>query len=244
MSKRFPEVFAKSFVKPTAKNRLISFSLMWVGIGVAIIFLMTFLFMLNPDNWFINKLSNSLTWSILIVINLVLIIALSFYSYKMSLTVMFWMYMIFIFIEGIFVSTTISMYFPLFNESSVRNIFLLFLVPSGIFVIMGLLGFFEVLDFSKLLPFISFATLGLIIFSIFLLFFGGSSSEKWFSLLGIIIFSFWIGFDIWWIQRTSDELESCGGVSTQEMLRLSLFFGLRLFVDFVRILTLFLRLTR
>jgi hypothetical protein len=81
-----------------------------------------------------------------------------------------------------------------------------------------------------------FATIGLMIFSIFLVFFGGARAEKWYSLMGMVVFSLWIGFDIWWIQRTSDQIESSGGMSNEELVRMGLIFGIRLFIDFVNIL--------
>ena len=236
-NKSFPKVFQKSTERASTKNKLISYSLMWMGVGVAIIFLMTYLVMSVPAiGNIVQKIASSQGWPILLVVNIGLVIGISFLSQRLNLPTLILMYMLFVFIQGLFVSSTL--YYSGFGVQAegMKNVFLLFLVPSGIFVLMGLLGFFQVFDFSKIGPFLMFATIGLMIFSIFLVFFGGARAEKWYSLMGMVVFSLWIGFDIWWIQRTSDQIESSGGMSNEELVRMGLIFGIRLFIDFVNIL--------
>ncbi len=236
-NKSFPKIFQKSAEKASTKNRLISYSLMWMGLGVAIIFLMTYLVMSVPAiGDIVSKIATSQGWPILFVVNIGLVIGMSLLVQRLNLSTLILMYMVFVFIQGLFVSSTL--YYSGFSVQAegMKNVFLLFLVPSSIFVLMGILGFFKIFDFSKIGPFLMFATIGLMIFSIFLIFFGGDRAEKWYSLMGIVIFSLWIGFDIWWIQRTSDQIESSGGMSNQDLTRLGLIFGIRLFIDFVNVL--------
>ncbi len=241
----FPKVFQKSAEKSSTKNRLISYSLMWMGLGVAIIFLMTYLVMSIPAiNSIVIRIATSAGWSILLVINIGLILGMSFFVQKLKLPVLILMYITFILIQSLFISSTLFYYGFGSSADGLKNVFLLFLAPSGIFVVMGLFGYFKVFDFSKLGPFLIFATIGLLIFSIFLMFFGGERAEKWYSIIGVVIFSVWIGFDIWWIQRTSDQIESSGGMGNEEMIRLGLIFGIRLFIDFVNVLMFMARLIR
>lgn len=243
--KSFPKIFQKSVEKSSTKNRLISYSLMWMGVGVAIIFLMTYLVMSVPQiSEIVRNIAGSAGWSILLIVNIGLILALSFMMQRLNMLSLVLLYLTFVFIQGLFVSTTI--YYSGFGPSAegLKNVFLLFLVPSVIFVIMGLLGYFQIFDFSKIAPFLVFATIGLLIFSIFLFFFGGESAQKWYSLIGIVIFSLWIGFDIWWIQRTSDQIESAGGMENNELMRIGLMFGIRLFIDFINILMFVARMIR
>ena len=239
------KIFQKSVEKSSTKNRLISYSLMWMGLGVAIIFLMTYLVMSVPAiNSMVINIANSAGWSILLVVNIGLILGMSFFIQKFQLPTLILMYISFVLIQGLFVSSTLFYYGFGPDAEGMKNVFLLFLAPSGIFVIMGLLGYFQVFDFSKIGPFLMFATIGLLIFSIFLIFFGGEKAEKWYSIIGVVIFSIWIGFDIWWIQRTSDQIESAGGMGNQEMIRLGLMFGIRLFIDFINVLMYMARLIR
>ncbi|MGL6125281.1 MAG: Bax inhibitor-1/YccA family protein [Metamycoplasmataceae bacterium] len=244
--KSFPKIFEKSKERSSTKNRLISYSLMWMGLGVAIIFLMTYLVISVPQiGELVSRIANSSSgWTILLVVNMVLIISLSFSMHKMNIASLVLLYIAFVFVEGFFVSTTL--YYSGFDTQveGFKNVFLLFLIPSAIFILMGMLGYFQVFDFSKIAPFLIFATIGLMIFSVFLIFFGGESTQKWYSLLGIIIFSLWIGFDIWWIQRTSDQIEAAGGIENDQLVRIGLMFGLRLFIDFVNILMYVARLLR
>lgn len=246
MNKPLPKIFEKSTTKSSTKNKLISFSLMWMGVGVAIIFLMTYLVITTPS---INRIINDIVSTrfggpMLVILNLALILGISFFSQRLNLPSLILLYIVFIMVQGIFVSTTI--YWSGFSAevSNSKNIFLIFLIPSLIFVVMGLLGYFQVFDFSKLGPFLIFATIGLMIFSLFVVFFGGESSQKWYSLFGVVLFSLWIGFDVWWIQRTSDQIESSGGMDKQGIIKLGLVFGLRLFIDFVNVLMFLARLMR
>lgn len=243
--KSFPNIFQKSTERSSTKNRLISYSLMWMGVGVGIIFLMTYLVMAVPQvGNFVLKIATSRGWPLLLIVNVALIIAISLLSQRLNLFSLVLMYVAFILIESLFISSTLYYFGFGVQAQGVKNVFLLFLAPSGIFVLMGLLGYFKIFDFSKIGPFLVFATIGLLIFSIFLIFFGGDRAEKWYSLAGIVLFSLWIGFDIWWIQRTSDQIESSGGMSNQELSRIGLIFGIRLFVDFVNVLMFVARLIR
>ncbi|MGL5205296.1 MAG: Bax inhibitor-1/YccA family protein [Metamycoplasmataceae bacterium] len=245
-NKSFPKIFQKSAEKASTKNLLISYALMWMGVGVALIFLMTYLVMaVEPVRDFVSKIALSqMGWTILLIANMGLILTIAFLMNKLSTSVLVVLYLAFVFIQGLFIST--SLYYSGFGTQAegLKNVFLLFLVPSGIFVIMGLLGYFQIFDFSKLGPFLFFATIGLIFFSIFVYFFGGDTTQKWYSLAGIIIFSLWIGFDIWWIQRTSQQIEFNGGMEKAELIRIGLVFGIRLFIDFINILLFVARLVR
>ncbi|MDK2819470.1 MAG: Bax inhibitor-1 family protein [Mycoplasmataceae bacterium] len=244
MLEKIKSTFKTSASKNSVKNKLISYSLMWMGLGVMIIFLMSYLVLSVPEisNIFI-RIANEF-WIILLIVNMALILGLSFFAQRLSLKMLILMYIVFILVEGLFLSTTLYYFgFGVDNNNGIKNLFLLFLAPSSIFIVMGFLGWFQIFDFSKIAPFLFFATIGLIIFSILLLFFGGPRAEKWYSLFGIIIFSLWIGFDIWWIQRTATEIESSGN-SNEELVRIGLIFGIRLFIDFVNLLIYFARLIR
>ncbi|MGL5732924.1 MAG: Bax inhibitor-1/YccA family protein [Metamycoplasmataceae bacterium] len=243
--KSFPKIFQKTAEKASTKNLLISYALMWMGVGVALIFLMTYLVMsVESIRDLVSELAFGNGWMILLIINMGLILTIAFLMNKLSTPILAILYLAFVLIQGIFISATL--YYSGFGTEAegLKNVFLLFLVPSGIFVIMGLLGYFQIFDFSKLGPFLFFATIGLIFFSIFLYFFGGETSEKWYSLAGIVIFSLWIGFDIWWIQRTSEQIEFNGGAEKSELVRIGLMFGIRLFIDFINILLFVARLVR
>ncbi|MGL5617835.1 MAG: MAG0110 family membrane protein [Metamycoplasmataceae bacterium] len=246
LEKIFPKIFQRSIEKTSTKNLLISYALMWMGVGVALIFLMTYLVMaVEPVRDLVSKLAlSAFGWTILFVTNISLILTIVFLMNKLSTPLLAILYLTFVFIQGLFVSTTL--YYSGFGTQAegLKNVFLLFLVPSGIFVIMGLLGYFQIFDFSKIGPFLFFATIGLIFFSIFIHFFGGDTSEKWYSIAGIIIFSLWIGFDIWWIQRTSQQIEFNSGIEKAELVRIGLIFGIRLFIDFINILIFVARLVR
>lgn len=244
MLPKFRTIFKISASKRSIKNKLISYSLMWMGLGVTIIFLMSYLILAVPEisNIFI-QISNKF-WFILLIMNIGLIMGLTFLSHKLSLKMLVSMYVIFILVEGLFLSTTLYYFGFGISDDGMKNLVLLFLAPSLIFFVMGLLGWFQIFDFSKIAPFLFFATIGLIVSSILLLFLGGQNAEKWYSLLGIVIFSLWIGFDIWWIQRTATELESSSGSSNEELIRIGLLFGIRLFIDFVNLLIYFARLIR
>ena len=117
------------------------------------------------------------------------------------------------------------------------------LIPAGIFFIMGVISFFNLFDFTKLIPLATIGMFAILIMSIVLGFVQSGSNDKWFLILAAAIFIIWIGIDIQMIKNAQDSIEAFGmAQNSKELNRIAFIFGFRLFIDFINLLFLLLRL--
>ena len=237
------ERFSQNFVlaKDDVKSRLLSRSLLWMGLGVAVITLVAFLslkietfhnvitsFALNNGFWFS------------LIINMALIMGIFFVlrNPNISIIVPALMYAGFAFYQGFFVAITLDWN----GITNFTDFLLVMLVPGGIFVLVGLVSYLNFFDFTKLIPFATISLFILMIMS-FILFFIGGTNQRWFLILAAIVFIVWIGIDIQMIKNAEEHLSSFNQVQDGKGLnRLAFIFGLRLFIDFLNLLLIMIRL--
>lgn len=220
------------------KNKLLSFSLMWMGIAVAIIFLVTWAAMPNNFLWPIVKSISGFGNIGLIIANSALMIALFFVVKNKKISTIFIaaLYLVFTFVEGI----VLAVIFKVANVRNLSDLVPLFIFPGAFFALIGLLGFFNIINFTKLMPFAIFAAIGLLILALIGVFVFSRTLNILYTVLGFAVFSIWIGFDIQMLVRQGEFIDYS---SKDELIRFSIIGGLHLFLDFVNLIMLMLRLT-
>ena len=62
------------------------------------------------------------------------------------------------------------------------------MIPASIFAIMGIIGYFNLIDFTKLMPFTLFASIGLIILSLLILLLNSQMLESIYLILASVVF--------------------------------------------------------
>lgn len=224
--------------KTDIKSTLLSRSLLWMGLGLAIIVLVAWIS--STNNVFLElaiKFSVGTNWIIMWILNTLLIFGLFFTlnNKNTPLIVPIILYSIFALFEGFFVTTILV--FTGTNEI-MKDLLLFMLIPSFSFGLMGVLAYFNVIDFSKLIPFALISTIALFIMGILLFFLSSSFLENMYLILAAIVFNIWIGFDIQMIARTQ---EINPYMDKKELNRLSFLFGIKLFIDFVNLLIIVIR---
>lgn len=224
------------------KGKLLSRSLLWMGLGLFVIILVAFLSSsISSFNSIMLQISFGTPWLILTFVNIGLIFAMFFSirNFQTSIYISAILYVIFSFIQGIYVSSILF----LTNLQNLSNLLLLMLIPAGIFVIMGIIAFSNIIDFTKLLPFTFFAFIGLLVMSIILIFVQSDVGQRWFLFLAAALFIIWIGIDLQMIKRTEDAFSISNEVmDNSTMNRLAFMFGFQLFLDFVNLLLILIRL--
>lgn len=226
--------------KSNIKGKLLSRSLLWMGFGLAFIILVAYLSMSVPAfKTSIIRVFTSSTWIFISLMNIGLLFGIFFSIRNMKTSLLFLviLYAIFAFFQGVYIAGLL-----LFTGmEKMSQVLLLMLVPASIFVIMGLLAYSNFIDFTKLIPYTIFALFGLLIMSLILIFVQSAMAQRWYLLLAAALFIIWIGIDIQIIQRTEQSLEFTN-IDKAEMNRLALMFGLQLFIDFVNLLIILIRL--
>ncbi|MBR3199638.1 MAG: hypothetical protein IKG27_06465 [Bacilli bacterium] len=69
-----------------------------------------------------------------------------------------------------------------------KDLLVYMLVPAGIFAIMGIVGYFNLIDFTKLIPFTLFATIGLFVLALLLFILNSRVLESIYLMLASVIF--------------------------------------------------------
>lgn len=146
----------------------------------------------------------------------------------------------FAFYEGMFITSIL-----VFSSTTnlVGDLLLYMLIPAGIFLLMGLLGYFNLVNFSKFIPFVLMCSLGMIVLSFIVFFTGNWYIEKVYFIIALLVFIIWVGIDLQLITRRESEIMSLQ-LSNKDLNRISLMFGINLFIDFASLLEIIIHLSR
>ena len=116
------------------------------------------------------------------------------------------------------------------------------LIPSFVFLVMGIIAYTNLINFSKLIPFTFFGFFAILILSLIMIFTASKTIEMLYIIIASAMFIIWIGVDLQMIARTEDALPNYVDKSTIN--RISFMFGVKLFIDFVNLLIIVLRIFR
>ena len=149
------------------------------------------------------------------------------------------LYAIFAIYEGMFITTILEF---TGTTNIVKDLLLYMLIPSFVFLVMGIIAYTNLINFSKLIPFTFFGFFAILILSLIMIFTASKTIEMLYIIIASAMFIIWIGFDLQMIARTEDALPNYVDKSTIN--RISFMFGVKLFIDFVNLLMIVLRIFR
>lgn len=223
------------------KSRLLSRSLLWMSLGLMVIILVAWISSVNEKFYeFALTISIGSNWLIAWIVNIAIIFALFMVvrNNNINILVPIFIYTIFAFYEGLFITTILA-----FSGARdlVKDLLIYMLIPAGIFFVMGSLAYFNVINFLKFGPYILFSFIGLLFFSLIMIFTNNWVVEMIYLILAAAIFIVWIGFDMQIIARTQENL-NYSSLDKKMINRLSFMFGINLFIDFVNILSIVIRI--
>ena len=203
-------------------NSTLSKVFIWLFVGLLVTFGlgygMQFYFMEHLD--VAAKFFSGQSYWLLFIIELVLVIVLSARINKMSSITAKALYLLYCAITGL----TFSSIFMIFKLPSIIFIFLATAVIFGIF---GFIGSRLNVDLSKFGTYLFIALLGSIVISIINMFLGLSSLDLLVSIVIIVIFTLYIGYDI-------QKVKQMAGTGIDEE-NLAIYGAFQLFLDFINI---------
>lgn len=202
----------------------------WMFLGLAISGLAAYLAAYNPT---ISKLVMQNPWMMfaLIILELLLVIFLSFLIKKMSPTMAVFSFLLFALVNGLMLSTIFVIY-------SINSIALAFFSTAGLFGLMSLIGMITGVDLSKIGTIAFFGLIGVIIASIINFFIGSTIASYIISAITIIIFIALTAYDTQMLKR----LAASGIENAGEEKKLSIFGALKLYLDFINLFLNILRI--
>ena len=212
------------------RNRILGRSLLWMGLGLSLIILFAWSAIQFPNFATTMIKINNFYW-LLFVVNIGLMIALSFaiINPQRHLGSCIALFIGFVLIQAIFTSITV-----IFSGIDFENFLLTLMIPGLIFLVMGLIAYFDWFDMTRLWPIAAFGSLALLIMSFVFLFVPSQSGQKWWLFLAAIIFIIYIGIDIQmvvnlnhhqWLDQDQNQFN-----------KLALMMGLHLLIDFANLL--------
>ena len=225
------------------KSKLLSRSLLWMSLGLMVIVFVAWLSSTVPVfNDFVVTFSIGSSWLLAWLFNLIIIFSLFFCIQNKNINIMIpvILYAIFAIYEGMFITTILE--FTGGTANKVKDLLLYMLIPSFVFLVMGIIAYTNLINFSKLIPFTVFGFFAILILSLIMIFTANRTIEMLYIIIASAMFIIWIGVDLQIIARTEDALPNYVDKSTIN--RISFMFGVKLFIDFVNLLMIVLRIFR
>ncbi len=224
------------------KSKLLSRSLLWMSLGLTVIIFVAWLSStFQSFNNFVINFSIGSNWGFAWLFNLLIIFSLFFCIQNKNINIMIpiTLYAVFAIYEGMFI-TTILQFTGTVNI--VKDLLLYMLIPSFVFLVMGIIAYSNLINFSKLIPFTFFGFFAILILSLIMIFTANRTIEMLYIIISSAIFIIWIGFDLQMISRTEEVLPDY--LDKSSINRIAFMFGVKLFIDFINLLMIVLRLFR
>lgn len=206
-------------------DKIISKVFMWLFAGLAVTFGVAYTVSTN-DNMVYNLFSDGKYW-IVFIVEIFVVIFLSARIRKMSTmtaTVLYFLY-------SILTGLTLSAIFILYDLSSIIWIFA---ITALLLLVFAFVGYFTKLDLTKLGVFLTMALLAALLVYLVNIFLGSSSLDTVLSVVFIVIFIGYIGYDIQIIKRNMYMIENEDN--------LAVYGAFQLYLDFINIFLELLRL--
>lgn len=222
------------------KSKLLSRSLLWMSLGLTVIIFVAWLSStFQAFNDFVVTFSIGSSWGFAWLFNLLIIFSLFFCIQNKNINILIpiTLYSIFAIYEGMFITTILT-----FSGTTniVKDLLLYMLIPAFVFLVMGITAYCNLINFSKLIPFTFFGFFAILILSLVMIFTNSRTIEMLYVIIASAMFIIWIGFDLQMIARTEEALPDYTDKTTIN--RIAFMFGVKLFIDFVNLLMIVLRM--
>ena len=199
------------------KNNLYSKMFMWMFVGLLITFLVGYYVSTN-ENMIYNIFATKFYWVIYIA-EIVTVIVLSARILKMSKNGAIFGFLLYSFLSGL----TFSSIFLTFKMSS---IIFIFLITALVFLIFALIGYFTIINLTKLGTILFMGLIGILIASIINIFVQSQTFDLILVIIGIIVFIGYIAYDINKVKRLEGQIDED---------KLSIIGALELYLDFINL---------
>ena len=204
------------------ENKIFSKVYGWMFIGLLISFITGYYVSTQPN--IIYNLFNKGTFFILILVEIGLCIWLSAGIRKMQPMTAKILFGLYSFVTGLTFST-------IFVAYRIDSIIMVFGITALTFAIMALVGTFTNIDLTKLGTILFMGLLGIIIASIINIFLGSQTLDLGIIIIGIVIFTLYIAYDVQKVKYIAQTLEED---------KAAIICAFELYLDFIN---LFIKLT-
>lgn len=206
------------------QNKIFSKIYGWMFIGLLVSFI-TGYYVSTNENMLYNIFSTNMYW-ILAIIEIVVVIWLSAGIRKMNIITAKTLYVLYSILTGL----TLSVIFIAFKMSSIIYVFG---ITAIMFALMAIFGRTTKIDLTKIGTILFMGLIGIIIASLINMFIGSETFDLIICIVGIIIFTIYIAYDVQKIKYIAETLEEDKAV---------IICAFELYLDFINLFIKLLRL--
>lgn len=150
---------------------------------------------------------------------------------KMSSTALLAVFLLFSCIMGI----SLSYIFRLYAMSAIVNVFLL---SAAVFGVMAVAGYTTRTDLTRLGSILTIGLIGIVIASLVNLWLGSSTMDHVVSIIGVVVFTGLTAYDVQKLKRMGEQVAT----GTETAQKMALMGALSLYLDFINLFLMLLRL--
>lgn len=159
-----------------------------------------------------------------------IVLIMSFAAEKMKASTMLLLYIVYSVLMGMSLSFIFYIY-------EINSIFKTFIITSGMFGVMAIVGYTTHTDLTKFGSILIMALVGIIIASLVNMFMGSERLDFIISIIGVIIFTGLTAYDVQKIKR----IGMMGIENNDTMMKITIFAALNLYLDFINLFLYLLR---
>lgn len=199
------------------RNNVFQKVFMFLAIGLFVSFVTAYL--VSTNSTMVYNVFGKYFW-LLVLIELGTAFILSLWLHKMSSMTAKILYIVYCIISGFSLSSIFILY-------KINSIVWVFLVTCLIFTGLSIYGYTTKKDITKLGPILMFGLIGIVLVSVINIFIQSSTVNMITSIVGVLIFTFFIAYDINMIKRLEGSMDDN---------KLAVFGAFQLYLDFINII--------
>lgn len=234
-------------------NRLLGFSLLWLGVAIAFVALLSFSILSIPTlfTFYAGIMTNIGTkpafFIAIMIISLVANVGIVLYmnrtatQEKPSTFFLAFLFFVFVFINSLWIPLILAI--QILQEKG-RNILLALLGVGGITTLMGVLGYYQIINFGKLAPLLIILVVAELITGITMFFVTNSIVTTIYWILGFGVSLGFMGYQFWIIREQGAQILAYYNDPKEIQrifIRIGMLNALNLFVAVVRLFMFILR---
>jgi FtsH-binding integral membrane protein len=175
--------------------------------------------------------SNTILGWVVMFAPLGLVFVMSGLVNKMSSTMLLATFLIFSMVMGI----SFSYIFLIYSVGSIVNVFF---ITSAVFGVMAVAGYTTKTDLTKLGSILMIGLIGIIIASVVNMFLGSSTMDYIISIIGVVVFTGLTAYDVQKLKGMGEQVAT----GTETAQKMALMGALSLYLDFINLFLMLLRL--
>jgi uncharacterized protein len=208
------------------------FAYMFLALGISAV--VAFLLSANPE-WLYPIISNKLLTYAVMFAPLAFVLIMSFGFKKLSAPALVALFIAYAAINGITFSFVLLVY-------TASSVFTCFASAAAMFGVMAFMGYTTKKDLTSFGRIMTMGLIGIIVASLINMFMQNDTMDYIISFVGVMVFTGLTAYDVQKLKNIGEGIDADGNVLEADAKKLSIMGGLTLYLDFINLFLMLLRL--